>query len=123
MRRYHRFIFGVPLVDVDHGSSPMVVWEGSHRLVREAFEAHFAGMPLAARERQDITDFYRELRREIFAKCTKTEITAAPGEAWLVHRQALHGIAPWSGRDTSTPRTIVYFRPEYREPQAWFEDA
>ena len=52
------------------------------------------------------------------------ELTAQPGGAWLVHRHALHGIAPWSDPEavSTTPRMIIYFRPEFTRPQAWLSN-
>jgi hypothetical protein len=122
VRKYHRFILGIPLAGVGPASSPMVVWEGSHKLVQRTLLERFAGMQPAEWERDDITDLYREMRQQVFAACKRVEITAQPGEAWLVHRHALHGIAPWSGPVSARPRTIVYFRPEFRSPQAWLSE-
>ncbi len=121
LRKYHRFILGIPLVTIDRDRSPMVVWEGSHKLVRRTFLERFSGMQQTEWEREDITNLYREMRQQIFASCTRIEISAKPGEAWLVHRHTLHGIAPWSGPDTG-PRMIVYFRPEFGSAQAWLTD-
>lgn len=125
LRSYHRFILGIPLTEVGHGNSPLVVWERSHEHVRRTLRARFAGQQPAEWERDDITDLYRQMREEIFATCRRIELTAQPGEAWLVHRHALHGIAPWSDAETAsaTPRTIIYFRPEFSYPQAWLSES
>ena len=50
----------------------------------------------------------------IFDTCKRVEVTARPGEAYLVHRLALHGTAPWrdSAESGTDGRMIVYFRPE-----------
>jgi hypothetical protein len=43
-------------------------------------------------------------------------VPAQPGEAVLVHRLALHGVAPWQKGATAPPegRMIAYFRPEFQ---------
>lgn len=121
LRGHHEFIFGIPMVAADVGASPLVVWEGSHQRVRRAFQQRFGQMPPASWKDEDITEIYQSVRRRIFADCERVEIAAQPGEAYLVHRLALHGIAPWSGTAKAGPdgRMIVYFRPEIAAPDAW----
>lgn len=66
----------------------------------------------------DLTDAYHAARREIFDTCPRVAVHARPGEAYLVHRLALHGVAPWA-KDAKAPsegRMIVYFRPELPGP-------
>ena len=46
-------------------------------------------------------------------------VTAGRGEAYLVHRLALHGIAPWGAGATAGERMVIYFRPESGDPAAW----
>jgi hypothetical protein len=118
---HHRFILGIPLVRVGAGASPLVVWEGSHELVRRTFRERFARIAPANWRELDITRTYHALRREIFAACERVEIVAQPGEAYLVHRLALHGIAPWSAPGGSFPdgRMVAYFRPEMDAPDEW----
>jgi len=45
----------------------------------------------------------------------------APGEAYLVHRFALHGVAPWDEDAKAGPdgRMIAYFRPELPDRGLW----
>ena len=63
----------------------------------------------------DITQAYRTARREVFASCRRLELPAQPGEAYLLHRLTLHGVAPW--RATSGQRRMVaYFRPLWQNP-------
>jgi len=40
-------------------------------------------------------------------------LPAAPGQAYLLHRLALHGVAPWAdGAEASADgRMVAYFRP------------
>ncbi|MGD2167193.1 MAG: hypothetical protein PVF63_03740 [Gammaproteobacteria bacterium] len=121
LRNLHEFILGVPLVEVRADTSPFVVWENSHEYVREAFQDYFADIPSEQWTEADVTDLYHEVRRRIFAACRRVEVTARPGEAYLVHRLALHGIAPWTSTESARTdgRMVVYFRPESGSPDAW----
>ena len=121
LREHHGFILGIPMVQADEGASPLVVWEGSHELARETFQEVFAGEQPTSWSDIDVTEIYQALRRRIFNQCRRVEVSAAPGEAYLVHRLALHGVAPWSphAKSTADGRMIVYFRPETGGPEAW----
>lgn len=124
LRNFHRFILGIPTCEVTATMSPFVVWEGSHEYVRRAFRDYFGDLSPERWSQVDVTKFYHDLRRDIFAACNRVAVTArGPGEAYLVHRLALHGIAPW---DPATPsgdaqRMIVYFRPESDSAREWLE--
>jgi hypothetical protein len=122
---HHRFILGIPMVDTSLGASPLVVWQGSHELVQRAFQARFGAVPPARWRLEDITELYQSIRRQIFTACERVELAAQPGEAYLLHRLALHGIAPWSApiSDSRDGRMIVYFRPETEATQAWLTDS
>lgn len=119
--KHHRFILGIPMVTVSAGASPLVVWEGSHEIIRRTLQRRFGAMPAARRQHEDITELYRSVRQEIFAACARVEIAAQPGEAYLLHRLVLHGIAPWSASAQASPdgRMIVYFRPETEAADDW----
>jgi len=121
LREYHGFILGIPMVEFNAGASPFVVWEGSHEVIRETFVERFRGEPAEQWGEIDITGVYHEVRRKIFGRCKRVEIHARPGEAYLVHRLALHGVAPWQGTASATPdgRMICYFRPEIGGPESW----
>ena len=121
LREYHSFILGIPLVDVEAGTSPFVVWEGSHEIMRKALRTFFAGTPPDKWSELDVTDIYHETRRLIFKDCNRVEITCGPGESYLVHRLALHGVAPWKAKGGVAPngRTVAYFRPELSGPEKW----
>jgi hypothetical protein len=122
---YHRFILGIPMVEATPDASPFVIWEGSHEIVRETFVAYFGNIPQSEWVRHDITELYHALRRRVFANCRRLTLSAKPGEAYLVHRFALHGMAPWGTRASASAdgRMICYFRPEMRSPMAWLNDA
>lgn len=120
----HGFILGLPLGPITPGSSPVVVWEGSHKIMRRALGEALAGIDPNQWREADVTEAYHAARRECFEACERVDVEAAAGEAYLVHRLALHGVAPWTGPD-GPPRTIAYFRPD-PSPDAspeWWLDA
>lgn len=121
LNEYHAFILGVPLVAVTADTAPLVIWEGSHEVVRESFRDFFAGTPPASWDDLDITEVYHQTRRRIFERCPRVEITCRPGESYLLHRLALHGIAPWRGDAAALPegRMVIYFRPDSGNPESW----
>ncbi|SLN37082.1 hypothetical protein PEL8287_01771 [Roseovarius litorisediminis] len=114
LKEQHAYILGLPLTDCSADASPLVVWEGSQRIMREAFKSVLEPLPAAEWDSVDLTDVYQAARREVFDRCTRVTVPAKPGEAYLVHRHALHGVAPWAANATapSEGRMIAYFRPE-----------
>jgi hypothetical protein len=106
----HGFILGLPLTNVPPDAAPLVVWEGSHEVIRNAFRARLQHLPPERWADEDITDAYVAARRECFERCRRVLVHAEPGEAYVVHRLALHGIAPWRA-DNAGKRVIAYFRP------------
>jgi hypothetical protein len=125
LRGFHAFILGIPLVEVRADNSPMVVWERSHAIVRDSFLEHFGDTPAEHWPEIEITRVYRNLRRIIFDSCRRVAVCARPGEAWLVHRLALHGLAPWQRDDSaaSAERRVIFFRPELLSPMQWLHAA
>ncbi len=125
LREHHGFLLGIPMAEVGTGASPLVVWEGSHELMRAAFTETFANLPPARWGDVDVTDDYQAARKRAFDACERVEISAQPGEAYLVHRLALHGVAPWAPGAVAGPdgRMICYFRPEIGGPEDWLRAA
>ena len=121
LREYHGFILGVPMVEFSADASPFVVWECSHEIVRAALKARFAGLPPERWGEQDITDAYQQVRQTVFERCGRVTIALGPGEAFIVHRLTLHGVAPWAESANAGPegRMICYFRPELSSPSVW----
>ncbi len=121
LREYHAFILGIPMVDFPTQGAPFVIWEGSHKAAKMAFMEIFANLPVEAWGDIDVTDTYITLRKRLFEECRRVEIHAHPGEAYIVHRHALHGMAPWPEDIPGGPdgRMIVYFRPEFPSIQDW----
>ena len=122
----HAFILGIPLNPADEGAAPLVVYEGSHEIIRRAFKARLAHVPPERWIDEDVTDAYVAARREVFETCNRITITAQPGEAYLVHRLALHGVSPWTAsEDVPDGRMIAYFRPDPKpgDSPAWWLNA
>jgi hypothetical protein len=111
-RRYlkepHAFILGLPLNDTR--AAPLMVYPGSHEIMGAAFAALAeADDPTEV----DVTEFYQATRREVFARITPRPVHARPGEAILLHRHLLHGVAARADGDEAPPegRMVAYFRP------------
>lgn len=120
----HAWILGIPLSEASADASPMVLWEGSHKIMGAAFKRAVAGVPGALLGRTDVTEIYQSARREVFDTCPRIELPAKPGEAYLLHRHCLHGVAPWGENASAGPdgRMIAYFRPEFTGGVAeWIE--
>ena len=122
----HAFILGIPLNTVPEGAAPLVVYEGSHEVMRHAFRVRLQDVPPETWSGEDVTEAYVAARREVFESCKRVTVTAQPGEAYLVHRLALHGVAPWTATNSDTDsRMIAYFRPDPRpgeSPVWWLEE-
>lgn len=109
----HAFILGLPLSRTSPGAAPLVVWEGSHIIMRRALRAALSRYNPGDWSKVDVTEAYGQARREVFETCKRVMIEAGPGEAYLLHRLALHGVAPWDEGASAGPdgRMIAYFRP------------
>ncbi len=115
----HMFILGLPLTDAGPEAAPMVVWEGSHEIMRARLRAAMSGHAPQEWGQVDITEAYVAARREVFETCKRVEVHARPGESYLLHRLTLHGVAPW--RAGAGDRIIAYFRPETDSVRDWIE--
>ena len=117
-RRYvdepHAWILGIPLTEASADASPMVVWEGSHKILGDAFRHALSGVAQDQLGQTDVTEIYQSARRDVFETCPRIELPARPGEAYVLHRHCLHGVAPWGDGASAGPdgRMIAYFRPE-----------
>jgi hypothetical protein len=108
----HAFILGIPLTETRPDAAPFTVYEGSHEMMRRAFRARLAGIAPANWPQEDVTEAYVAARREAFETCARVQVHTNPGQAYLAHRLSLHGVAPWGNSTETSPRAIVYFRPE-----------
>ena len=116
------WILGVALTDADAGAAPLVVWPGSHHIIRRHLLTALADQPPSGWGNVDLTAPYQAARREVFASCPRLELPQKPGAAVVMHRLLLHGVSPWQdgARAPEQGRMIAYFRPERGEPvQDW----
>jgi hypothetical protein len=123
IREPHSFILGLPLTKVSDDAAPLVVWQGSHHVMRAAFQSALADHAPATWSEVDVTEVYQSARRVVFETCRRVTLPVQPGQATLLHRLALHGVAPWScgasaGKDG---RMIAYFRPEMTAVKDWLD--
>ncbi len=124
LREPHAFVLGLPMTQTDPGASPLVIWEGSHEVIRAALKQRLDPIPPQDWPNTDLTSAYTAARREVFASCKRVLVHANPGEAYLMHRLALHGVAPWQTGAKAPPegRMIAYFRPELTGPiSTWLD--
>ena len=119
----HGWILGLPLNDTT--ASPLTVWEGSHEVIRSALIDALTPHPPETWAEIDITEAYQAARRTVFATCRRIELPVRPGEATLLHRLALHGVAAWKPDDTAPPegRMIAYLRPLLPSVETWLKRA
>ena len=113
----HAFILGLPLAGCGAQASPLAVWEGSHDIMRAALLATLRSSPPETWGDIDITAAYTAARAAVFSSCRRVEVVALPGEAVLLHRLLIHGVAPWINGDA--PRSIAYFRPLLPSVAEW----
>ncbi len=115
----HAWILGLPLNDSD--AAPLVVWEGSHVVMQAALQTALQDHPVDRWGDVDITDAYQAARAQIFQTCRRVALPARPGEATLIHRLLVHGVAPWEsgGVAPDAGRIIAYFRPQMASVADW----
>lgn len=114
LREPHGFLLGIPLNDASAQAAPLVVWEGSHEIMRKTFQDALKGHAPEHWADVDVTDAYVAARKHCFATCRRVVVHVPVGAAYVVHRLALHGVAPWREAATSATegRMIAYLRPE-----------
>ncbi len=84
-------------------------------VVREALREALAGVSPERWDEVDVTEAYHAARRRCFEELPRVEVSVPAGASYLVHRLALHGVAPWTAPD-GPPRAVAYFRPEPKRP-------
>ncbi|MEM7318862.1 MAG: hypothetical protein AAF408_07550, partial [Pseudomonadota bacterium] len=99
----HAWVLGLPLTHTSPEAAPMVVWEGSHKLVGAALADALNGHSPDDLNNVDVTDAYQAVRRRVFAECPRITVPARPGEAYVLHRHLLHGVAPWDENAAADP--------------------
>ena len=136
-RRYlkepHAFVLGLPVLNNFIHSAPLVVWEGSHLIIRSMFNSIFREVEDTELENIDVTDFYKDARRQIFSSCTPRRIFSTDFQPYILDRHLLHGVAPWISSKKSQTNTdwksvkldpldgriIIYFRPYFKNLRNW----
>lgn len=115
----HAFLLGLPVETTPPGAAPFVVWRGGHEVMRRGLSARLDGVDPADWAGEDVTEAYQAARRVAFETCERVVLRGRPGEAYLVHRMALHGVASWPSAAGSAPhgRPVIYFRPEPPGPR------
>ncbi len=121
IREPHAWILGLPLTETSADASPLVVWDGSHRIMARALRAALAPHPPGRWGDIDITDAYKAARAKVFADCSRIEVPASPGQATLLHRHMIHGVASWADGARAPPegRIIAYLRPLLPSVAEW----
>ena len=67
VRTHHGFLLGIPMTEASADAAPLVVWEGSHEIVRQTFRAAFTGLPPGEWATRDVTELY--LRDDCHPHC------------------------------------------------------
>lgn len=119
----HGWILGLPLTACSPDAAPLVVWENSHQIIRTALRAALSGHAPDTWGDVDVTDAYQAARAKVFQTCRRVEVPSLPGQATLLHRLTVHGVAPWAAGAAAPPegRIIAYFRPLLLSVQEWLE--
>lgn len=121
LKEPHAYILGLALTEQSEDASPLTVWEGSHHIMGPMFAALLCGHPPGSWPELDLTEAYQDARRQVFATCQRRVLPSGPGEAVLLHRHLVHGVAPWGDKATAgrDGRMIAYFRPEFPTLADW----
>lgn len=120
----HAWVLGIALNPCSPDASPLVVWDGSHDILRAELRTAFAPHPPETWPDLDITEAYKAARRKVFDTCRRIELPIQPGEATVIHRHTLHGVAPWHPAATAPAegRIIAYFRPQLASVADWLQE-
>ncbi|MCH2164168.1 MAG: phytanoyl-CoA dioxygenase family protein [Marinovum sp.] len=111
----HAWILGIALTDADPDASPLVVWPGSHVTMGKAFHVALSEAAVEDWADVDLTEIYQTARKRVFETHARVALPMKRGEAVLLHRHVLHGIAPWAdgAKADSLGRSVAYFRPQF----------
>jgi hypothetical protein len=121
LKEPHAYILGLTLTEQSDDAAPLAVWEGSHLPMRAMFAKVLGDKPPETWPGIDLTEAYQDARRAVFTSCRRVELPSSPGEAVLLHRHLLHGVAPWAkgAQAGADGRMIAYFRPEFPNLADW----
>jgi len=123
-REYHEYILLIPLTEVDTGAAPVVVWNGSHLIMKEALIAVFDDIAREQWSTTAVTEPYQVARKKVFKQCQRVELNVKPGEAVLAHRLLLHGTSPWQSHAQAGKygRMLCFFRPQNLTMEEWLHN-
>ena len=113
----HAWILGLPLTEPC--GAPLVVWEGSHLVMQAGLARALAGYPPESWGEVDVTEAYQAARAEVFRSCKRIEVPGRSGEAVVLHRHLIHGVAPWGDAGGQDGRIVAYFRPLMASVADW----
>ncbi len=113
VREPHAFILGIGLTGAGQGAAPLVVWDGSHEIMRKAFRQAFEGLSAEEMPDHDVTAIYQAARSMCFETCERIALPLQMGRAVLLHPMLLHGVAPWEEQAAGDERMVAYFRPPH----------
>lgn len=124
IREPHAYVLGIGLGEADPGAAPLVVWSGSHLRTKAALLRALSGEKPDRWHEVDVTEAYQAARREVFETCPRVPVPLAAGEAVLLHRHLLHGVAPWQpgAKGEAAGRLSAYFRPLLPSVPAWLAE-
>ena len=86
LREPHSFVLGIALNTAEEGAAPLVIWPGSHEIIRAAFVELYRGIDPDKWADVDVTEGYAQARRWVFERCAPVDVPLQPGEAVLVLR-------------------------------------
>jgi hypothetical protein len=120
---FQGFLLGIPITMADARAAPLVVWEGSHHIMGDMLRRELARSAPGDWPEIDLTTPYQAARKLAFETCKRRVIHAETGQAYLLHRMALHGVSNWQKAAKTAPegRAILYFRPEVSR-DLWLEE-
>ena len=123
-REHHEYILLIPLTEVDVGAAPVVVWNESHLIMKEALIAAFDDIAREQWTTTAVTEPYQVARKKVFEQCQRLELNVKPGEAVLAHRLLLHGTSPWQSHAKAGKhgRMLCFFRPQNLTMEQWLHN-
>ena len=75
----HQYVLGIPLGKSNAEASPLVIWEGSHSLIRAAFKSVLDSLPVAQWGSVDLTEVYHKARKDCFEPLPPKEHSCPAG--------------------------------------------
>ena len=118
----HAWILGLPLNESQ--ASPLTVWERSHDILRAALLRALEPHAPETWGEIDLTEALPDCPQAGLRHLPPDRASGKrPGEATLIHRLTLHGVAAWKPGDQAPPegRMIAYLRPQFADVETWLK--